>query len=287
MDFKDLRTPTRLLVATDLSARSERALKRAILLADELGASLEVLHVIDDAMPARVLESYEGAARESVAQLLGTIPEATALKPRVTFIRGQGYREILLHAQENGTDLILLGITRHNLAALFTGTTAERIIRVGDIPVLMVKDAAGGAYQRVLVATDNSPSAARALFCALALSPKAKFCVVHVAHVPFKGMLGKQIAEEVREDRDRSFREKFSKQLSQATGALGIDTPEPSVMIDEGDIAHVIGRKISEFKPDLLVLGTHGRSSLGYALVGSLALKMLSDPPSDVLIAKG
>lgn len=286
MNFKDLTAPKKLLVATDLSARSERALKRAILLARQLGAHLEVLHVVDDAMPESIIATYEGAARDTLDQLLGTITDAASLKPTVTFMRGEGYREILLHAEQHDIDLIVLGITRHNMAALFTGTTAERIIRVGDIPVLMAKDPAEGPYQRVLVATDNSPSAARALFCALAVAPKATFCVVHVAHVPFKGLLGQQAHDDMRSEHDQGFNDKLAAHISQAATALGIDPPEPTVLIEEGDVTHILRRKIGEFNPDLLVLGTHGRAALHHALVGSLAQKMLSDPPADVLIAK-
>lgn len=286
MDFQDLNAPKKLLVATDLSARSERALKRAILLAGELGASLEILHIVDDALPTSIVETYEEAARETVNQLLRAIPGTAAHKPTVTFLRGEGYREILLHAQEHNIDLIVLGITRHNLASLFTGTTAERIIRIGEIPVLMAKNAAERPYQRVVVASDNSPSAARALFTALAVAPQAEFCCVHVAHVPFKGWLGQEAHQRLRSERDEAFKDKLAAQISEAATRLGIAAPTPTVAIEEGAILNVIHNKIAKFQPDLVVLGTHGRATLHQALIGSLAQTILSDPPADVLIAK-
>ena len=72
-------------------------------------------------------------------------------------------------------DSSVLGITRDTVHELFRGTTAERIVRVGQTPVLMAKDPANEPYSRVLLATDNSPSAARALAAALALAPGAEF----------------------------------------------------------------------------------------------------------------
>ena len=286
MDISEVTPLKKLLVATDLSARSDNAVRRAALLAGELGAALEVLHVVDDTMPEKVVEAYENAARRSLSQLLGTLAAKLKSEPTVTFIRGHGYSAILQRAQKNDVDLIIIGITRHTLAALFTGTTAERIIRIGQVPVLMAKDEASGPYQRVLVATDNSPSAALALSCALAAAPKAKFCLVHVAHVPFQGLLGQESRDEIREERDRKFKDAISTQIAGAVEKLGIDPPETSVVIEEGDISHVVRDKIRAFDPDLLVLGTHGRAALRHALIGSLAQKILADPPADVLIAK-
>lgn len=286
MDVSSLTAPKKLLVATDLSARSERALQRAIAMATELGASLDILHVVDDTMPENVVEAYEGAARDTVKQLVGAMAGAADVKATVTFTRGHGYREILQHAQDNDIDLIIIGITRHTLAALFSGTTAERIIRIGQVPVLMVKDAATDPYQRVLVACDNSPSSSRALFCALSVAPKATFCLAHVAHVPFKGLLGQQAHDEMRDEHDRAFKQELSAQIAHASAKLGVVSPSTSVEIEEGDIANTLRGKIKTFAPDLVVLGTHGRAALRHALIGSLAQKMLADPPTDILIAK-
>ncbi len=47
----------RLLIATDLSPRSERALARGLRLARQHGAELRVLHVVNDALPAYLAET--------------------------------------------------------------------------------------------------------------------------------------------------------------------------------------------------------------------------------------
>lgn len=287
MDPSDLTPPKKLLVATDLSERSDNAVRRAVLIASELGASLEILHVLDDAMPANVVDEYETAARDSIGKLLATTSQSASAKPAITLKRGSGYREILEHAKQNGIDLIIIGVTRHTLAALFAGTTAERIIRIGETPVLMVKDPATGPYERVLIAMDNSPSAERALYCALGVAPTATFCLAHVAHVPFKGLLGQSAHDDIRAERDREFTEKLTGQISAAAARLGIAEPEAKVTIEEGDVAHVVRTKTKSFAPDLLAMGTHGRAALRHALVGSLAQKLLADPPVDILIAKG
>ena len=52
----------RLLIATDLSSRSELALARALRLTRQHGAELRVCHVVDDALPAHLVEAQKIAA---------------------------------------------------------------------------------------------------------------------------------------------------------------------------------------------------------------------------------
>ena len=50
--------------------------------------------------------------------------------------------------------------------------------------------------------------------------------------------------------------------------------------------ANVLQKQMSEFCPDLLVLGTHGRTGVAHATLGSVAIDFLKDPPCDVLVTK-
>jgi nucleotide-binding universal stress UspA family protein len=276
----------KILIATDLSARSDRALRRAAVLAKTLKASLDIVHVVEDTMPEAAVAPYEDAARNSIEQLIATIPEAESVKPVVTFVRGYGYSAILEHAARVHADLIVLGITRHTVHELFRGTTAERIVRVGHVPVLMTKDPAGEPYARVLLATDNSPSAARALACTLALAPGAEFRLLHVVHVPFHGLLGQKVRDQIRAEREQDIRDKLEADIAADAARLGIAPPKATILIQEGDLRTAIDEQIETFKPDLFALGTHGRSTFQAALIGSLAQDMLSDPPLDVFVAK-
>ena len=56
--------------------------------------------------------------------------------------------------------------------------------------------------------------------------------------------------------------------------------------MQEGSAREVIHRQINQLKPDLLVVGTHGRTSIAHALLGSVAEDLLSQPPCDVLAVK-
>jgi universal stress protein E len=53
--------------------------------------------------------------------------------------------------------------------------------------------------------------------------------------------------------------------------------------VEEGEPMEVISRAVSEMRPDLLVLGTHGRSGLLKALIGSVTEQALRSLNVDIL----
>jgi len=276
----------KLLMATDLSARSDRALQRALALAHQLGATLEVIHIVSDTVPANIAEQYEASARTTIQELVASLPSAASVKPEITINRGHDYEEILYHAVETGAELIVVGITRHTAYELFRGTTAERIVRIGNLPILLVKDPVAHDYKRVLVATDNSPAAQRALECAAAIAPNAEFHLLHTVHVPFTGFLGPESQAQIRQEQERNFRNAFEKGIRAQVDRLGNGGLRATFHIEEGDIISVIRDQAERLNADLLAIGSHGRSSLRHAFIGTVAGNLLSDPPVDVLVTK-
>jgi len=276
----------KLLMATDLSARSDRALQRALALAHQLGAKLEVIHIVSETVPESIAEQHEASARKTIEQLLASLPSAADVKPELAIICGHGYEEILYHALESGAELIVLGITRHTTYELFYGTTAERIIRFGNLPVLLVKEPVVHDYGRVLVAADNSPAAQRALEFAAAIAPGAEFHLLHAIDVPFTGFLGPETEAQIRQERERNFKNAFEKGLRAQAERLGNGGLRATFHLEEGEIVSVIRDQAARLAPDLLAIGSHGGSGLRHALVGSVAGRMLSDPPVDVLVTE-
>lgn len=123
-----------ILLATDLSARSDRALQRAARLAKQLGATLEVVHVVDDALPPALGDQHAAAAGTLITQIVASLSQSTGIQPRVEVVRGYPYDAILQRAEAIDADLIVLGITRYQAYELFHGTTAERIVGVRPVP---------------------------------------------------------------------------------------------------------------------------------------------------------
>ena len=91
---------------------------------------------------------------------------------------GYQFSTIISQTIARAADLVVIGAPgMHRNVDIFTGTTAERVIRFNDRPILMVKQVANGPYRRVLVAFDGSEGAVRSLHMGIRIAPKAEFGV--------------------------------------------------------------------------------------------------------------
>lgn len=177
----------RILVASDLSARSERALRRAFLIAEEKDAELAVLSVVDEDLPA----AAQAKLREAAEEELGRLCRSISPRPhRMTVVTGEPVSAILDEAGRMEAELIVLG--RHRVRPvwdMFAGSTMERVARRCRCAALLVTDPADHAYRTVLCGIDLSPASAAAARTAAALAPEAVIQGFHAVHVPYRGLV--------------------------------------------------------------------------------------------------
>ena len=76
-----------IMVATDLSERSDRALRRATLLARETGAALSVVNAVDDDKPRHIVERERDDADALLRRLTATLQEVDGV--RKAFVVGR------------------------------------------------------------------------------------------------------------------------------------------------------------------------------------------------------
>ena len=142
----------RILVAVDGSETADRGLKAAIGLAKEQEALLQVLHVIDERVPA--LNPEVGAYVDDMIRLLregGKKILATAdAKVAKAGVRCQSVSVetmglpvadvVVEQAKKFRADLIVLGTHgRRGMSRLVMGSDAEGVVRQSTVPVLLVK----------------------------------------------------------------------------------------------------------------------------------------------------
>lgn len=169
---------------------------------------------------------------------------------------------------------------------LFRGTTAERIIRLGRTPVLLVRDAVAKSYRRVLVGVDMSVHSLRALEIAAKLVPSGEFQLVHATYAPFKGFLGRETIDGLIRSEQEAFGLMIEKEIGGLSARLGPSAPRCETIVREGLVREVLRDQIARFKPDLVAVGTHGRTGIAHAMLGSVAEDLLADAPTDVLAVK-
>lgn len=282
-------TQLSLLLATDLSERSDRAFDRALRLGREHRARLTILYVVDDALPAEIGQRMHSEAMEFINHHV----EASKIKGhadiQVRLVRGRVHQTIIDQGKDTHAHIVVLGVHRVDaLLDAFSGTTVERVVRLGDRPVLVVKKKAMRAYRNILVGIDFSQPSRDALEYALRLFPQADFTVLHIKSIPSARSLRqhKVLSDLAAQGQARllSMIEEISQQMSKD---LEIKDFKLNASMDEGETVSAILRHVGTQQPDLLVVGTHGRSGMKRSLLGSVAERLLAVAPCDVLAVRG
>jgi nucleotide-binding universal stress UspA family protein len=135
----------RILLGTDLSAVSDRAVEHAIALASEHGAALVVLTVVDPKgfrLPGgRFLKRIdeERARAENAAQLL--VARARAAGVRATFLvwEGDPVESIVSASAAERADIVVLGSHgRGRIGRLVRGSISDRVSGQAECQVVVV-----------------------------------------------------------------------------------------------------------------------------------------------------
>jgi nucleotide-binding universal stress UspA family protein len=141
---------TNVLVATDFSETSASALNYGREFARTFGATLHVLHIVENALMwagpeasgIDFMQLQAGLEAESRKTLEGivTAEDRTQLKA-VTAVRtgNSPAFEIAAYAKAEGIDIILVGTHgRGMIGHLLMGNVAEKLVRIAPCPVLTV-----------------------------------------------------------------------------------------------------------------------------------------------------
>jgi nucleotide-binding universal stress UspA family protein len=276
-----------IVAATDFSTRSHRALRQAGLLARARRAELHLVHVVDEDLPADLVRMEEREAQRVLIEQIGSMAELPDARCHATVIRGHPFDGILRASAAVGADLIVMGAHRKQfLRDIFTGTTIERVIRGGKYPVLMVNNEAQRQYERVLVPVDMSETSADAIRFGLSAGLLDDGATLLHAFSPVakRRLLTSGASSDVISGYVDSERNGAMEEMSAFLVANELGPQRWSLRVDEGLPMQVIARAVTEKRPDMLVMGTHGRSGLLRALIGSVTEEVLRSVNVDVLI---
>jgi nucleotide-binding universal stress UspA family protein len=143
-----MQTFKHILVATDFSSSSERALELGVKMAKTFDARLTLLHVWE--IPVYpymdfVLSSSEFVGNVQQAaedKLNSTLRETRAGFPAARGLLKMGipWEQILTTAKDEGVDLIVMGTHgRRGISHALLGSVAEKVVRLAGIPVLTAR----------------------------------------------------------------------------------------------------------------------------------------------------
>ncbi|PWU19389.1 MAG: hypothetical protein C5B48_13625 [Candidatus Rokuibacteriota bacterium] len=140
---------------------------------------------------------------------------------------------------------------------------------------------------RILHAADFSRASGRAFAKALDLAtqPRARLCLLHVL-VPPSPFLGNKLPPSYLELQQWARRDAERRLAAVVARAREAGVKVESKLI-AGDPSEQIIRHASRWHADLIVIGTHGRSGLGRAFMGSVAERVLQRASAPVLTVRG
>lgn len=269
-----------LLVATDLSERSDRAIERALLLAGEHNAKCHFVSVVDDALPVEISNNLADSISERLEALLSG--SANDVDTDVTVLRGETVEMITRFASLHDVDLMVLGMHRPRIFLDdLRETTMERLVTSSMIPVLLVKDEAKAPYQKVLIPISFSPACAATIHTVNQMAPTAEVTSFHAVYFLYGGITDATGNAEMTQAAAAEA-EKLRDHWMSATN-LPQDAPAPEVAI--GSVRQVMDQKLGSLHSDLLAIGAHTRSGFALRRLGGFAAELVRDPPVDLLIA--
>ncbi len=145
-------TPKSILVPTDFSKFSDRAVQQAADIAEQNNAKVFLLHVVDKLQQCaidycipletmmRVQSDSEKEASKKMQEEVDKIVKAKKIDVVFDVKSGIPYEEILKEQQERKADLIVIASHgRTGLLKSLIGSVAERVMREAKCPVLLVR----------------------------------------------------------------------------------------------------------------------------------------------------
>lgn len=286
---------TPIVAATDFSAAAGRAVRRAALIAQQLGAEMHLLHVVrpldlypgpDPAADFRLNheQALQAAGKNRVEALAARLRKEFGI-PVVAATRiGRAHTEIAGYAAEKGAGLVVAGARGETtLLDLLLGSTASRLLRLATCPVLIVKNAKVEPYRSAIAAVDFSPGSIHALELARAVASGAQIEVLHVYDTGHDDKMREAGMD------DAYLLNRQARILKDVGNRLDIELAG----VNDGNITrHVMAAypaaaicdRASTLHADLIVLGRHGKSGMQELLLGSVSKDMASAAECDVLL---
>jgi nucleotide-binding universal stress UspA family protein len=291
-----------LLVPLDGSRLGEAALEPAVYIANMMGCTISLIHVVEKNAPEKVHGQ----------QHIRTSKEADVYLKQIAELYFKGISDVVIHVHEEEVKDVAASIISHSdelssdLIVMCThgegafsdyiyGSIAQQIISYKKVPVLLIYPKTDNqmmpfSCKSVLIPLDGDPDHEQGIHYVEEISTKCPINVHLILAVPEvddlrgeKGAAGKMLRAAMSEYLDM-IEENAVEYLTpiikrfedQKTPVLG--------EICRGDPAAII-IEVAEEKPyDLIVLGTHGKSGLEAFMSGSVAQKISNESKIPLLL---
>lgn len=288
-------TLTKILCPIDFSSGSRQALRVAIRMARETNAELVLTHAwyispsaysVEAPIPPYVVQELIDDSQRALDAAVKEVTVAGVKHASGKLVTGVPWTRIVEELEKQSYDVCVIGTHgRTGLARVLLGSVAEQVVRHAPCSVLAVRpDGEVKPFHHALVPTDFSDSAMHALDLAATLvEPGGSITLLHVIEMPLAftpetplgdlaNNLDKGAAAELDKELERVRR--TAKVAITARTQIGSPGAQTLAVVDDD-------RSI-----DLVVMGSHGRTGIKRALMGSVAEKVVRHARCPVLVAR-
>lgn len=287
--------PTSILLATDLGARCDRALSRAVMLARHWNARLVAVTVAPSERSSELSRELlpppawarPGTPADDAERELRRDLDDCGVEFEVHVESGEVGPALLRAAERHRCGIIVTGIAKGGLLSpSLPGSTIRWLSRHAPQPLLVVRGRPRQLYRHIAFASDFSTPAGHAHTLAAAWfgDTATAGALVHGADVP---MLGLVDAGTRREELIAGMISEARKQALAALAGSGL----PALLcgnvvpvVEHMDPARLVQEYVRSRDADLVSVGSHGRSALSDVLLGSVARRILETVRCDLLL---
>lgn len=274
------------MVGIDFSIRSDRALRRAVLLARKARYELLLVAVLESETPDAPREDEASAI---LFRIQRTIEDEDGVLCRMELRTGRPSEQLAKAARAAGVRAMVIGPHRKRLIrGPFGAVTAERIVQQSDIPVIAANTLPSGSYRRLLLPVDLGDASRRAAEAlrALELAEDAETVLLHTYDPEAREMLGRAMAsQETKRDYLSERADMASKELKDFAASNGLDGATQFVREAQGPLAADIERFALDDGADLIIVSRSHKGLIGRCILGSVTEDLLRAGRCDVLVA--
>ncbi len=292
-----------LLVPLDGSGLAEAVLPAAASLAERLGASVTLLHVMERDAPTTVHGDRHLTEVGDAERYLEEIERQLALRDRPVARHvhqtkeGDVARAIVQHAEEFAVDLIVMSTHgRSGLRDLVVGSIAQRVLHRGMTPVFLIHPANGTppafACRVILVPLDGTAAHEPALDAAVELARRfgARLHLVIVVPTPATlsgdtaaaGVMMPLATSALLDLATEGAAEYVRRQVEHLRGS-GLDA---TAEVRRGEPAANLVEAAEKTGAHLITMASHGRAGLEAFWEGSVSAKVLARFGRPVLLVR-
>ena len=294
------------LVPTDFSQESLKAVRYAVALLRQFGGELHLVHVHDVdysyAVPPIVAVPPMITAGELEAYCRGELQRLAAehvtgnLPRTLHCATGRAFHEICKLAEEIDADLVVISTHgRTGLPYLVLGSTTERVVRHSPCPVLVVREVekdfvAASAdsplqVKKIMAPVDFSDCSVQGLRYAISFAKRcgATLDLVHAIHVqPF--IPAERFTAYSREPSPGVIERAAKMQMHKLVKAVDFEGVPHEARIEIGVPSHKLCEVAKTSGADLIIIPTHGLTGIRHVFLGSTAEHVVRYAPCPVIV---